>query len=306
MSMTLGNLIFASRSMSEADADGLVMLVLFLLGLIAFVGVLIGFGKLYGKFFMAKSKSETQIAESYKNSDLSKSVFVKKYPEASIGEHKKVLLALAFILSFGVSIYALTYRTSPPDVGEFVMETIELDAEMEPPPTEQIKQPPPPPPPPEIEVVEDDEILEDEPEIQDIEIDIDEVIEVPDVIEEEKVVEQEIFTVVEDMPRFPGCENKPSKAEREQCAQMELMKYLGSIPYPPMARDNDIEGKVFVRFVIDENGKVTNVEIARGADKLLDQAALNHVKKMPNWIPGKQRGKAVKVQYVVPINFRLG
>jgi periplasmic protein TonB len=271
-----------------------------------FIGLLWGFGKVYGHFLMAKAKTEVQIAEMYKNTELSKSVFVKKYPEASIGEHKKYLLALGFILSFGVSIYALSYRDKPKDLSGFVMETIELDAEVEPPQTEQVKPPPPPPPPPEIEVVQDDEILEDEPEIQSVEIDIDTKIEVPEVIEKEVVKEQEIFTVVEDMPRFPGCENKTSKAEKEQCAQMELMKYLAKIQYPPMARDNDIEGKVFVRFVIDEKGKVTNVEIARGADKLLDQAALKHVQAMPDWIPGKQRGKNVKVQYVVPINFKLG
>jgi periplasmic protein TonB len=282
------------------------MLFVLIFAFALFIGLLWGFGKVYGHFLMAKAKTEVQIAEMYKNTELSKSVFVKKYPEASIGDHKKYLLALGFILSFGVSIYALSYRDKPKDLSGFVMETIELDAEVEPPQTEQIKPPPPPPPPPEIEVVKDDEILEDEPEIKSVEIDIDTKIEVPEVIEKEVVKEQEIFTVVEDMPRFPGCENKPNKAEKEQCAQTELMKYLAKIQYPPMARDNDIEGKVFVRFVIDEKGKVTNVEIARGADKLLDQAALKHVQAMPDWIPGKQRGKNVKVQYVVPINFKLG
>jgi periplasmic protein TonB len=282
------------------------MLFVSILAFAVFIFLLWGFGKVYGHFLMAKAKTEAQIAEMYRNSELSKSVFVKKYPEASIGDHKKYILAIGFILSFGASIFALTYRDKPKDLSGFVMETIELDAEVEPPQTEQVKPPPPPPPPPEIEVVQDDEILEDEPEIKSVEIDVDTKIEVPEVIKKEEVVEQEIFTVVEDMPRFPGCENKPTKAEKEQCAQMELMKYLAKIQYPPMARDNDIEGKVFVRFVIDEKGKVTNVEIARGADKLLDQAALKHVQAMPDWIPGKQRGKAVKVQYVVPINFKLG
>jgi periplasmic protein TonB len=282
------------------------MLFVSILAFAVFIFLLWGFGKVYGHFLMAKAKTEAQIAEMYRNSELSKSVFVKKYPEASIGDHKKYILAIGFILSFGASIFALTYRDKPKDLSGFVMETIELDAEVEPPQTEQVKPPPPPPPPPEIEVVQDDEILEDEPEIKSVEIDVDTKIEVPEVIQKEEVVEQEIFTVVEDMPRFPGCENKPTKAEKEQCAQMELMKYLAKIQYPPMARDNDIEGKVFVRFVIDEKGKVTNVEIARGADKLLDQAALKHVQAMPDWIPGKQRGKAVKVQYVVPINFKLG
>lgn len=272
----------------------------------ALIALLWGFGKLYGHFFMANTKTEVQIAEQYKNTELSKSVFVKKYPEASVTDHSKYLLALGFILSLAVSIFAFSYRDKPADLSGFVMEVIDADFEVEPPQTEQVKPPPPPPPPPEIQVVEDDKILEKEPEIQSTEIDIDTKIEMPTIIEKEKVVEQEIFTVVEDMPRFPGCENKNTKAEKEECAQAELMKYLSKVQYPKIAIDNDIQGKVFVRFVIDETGKVTNVEIARGADKLLDQAALNHVKAMPNWIPGKQRGKAVKVQYVVPINFKLG
>lgn len=282
------------------------MLFVLIFAFAALIALLWGFGKLYGHFLMAKTKTEHQIAELYKGSDLSKSVFVKKYPEASVGDHSKYLLALGFILSLGVSIYAFTYRDKPADLTGFVMETIELDAEVEPPQTEQVKPPPPPPPPPEIQVIEDDKILEEEPEMQSTEIEIDTKIEMPTVIEKETVVEQEIFTVVEDMPRFPGCENKSSKAEKEECANGELMKYLGKVQYPKIAIDNDIQGKVFVRFVIDETGKVTNVEIARGTDKLLDQAALNHVKAMPSWTPGKQRGKAVKVQYVVPINFKLG
>ena len=281
-------------------------IILGILGFAAFIGLLWGFGKLYGTFVMAQNKTESQIASSYENTDLSRKTLVQKYPEARIGSHTKYLMALGFLMSFGVSIFALSYRNPPEEVAQFVVETLEVDFEQEPPPTEQIKPPPPPPPPPEIEVVEDEEILEEEPELETIELEEDEIIEVPEVIEEEEVVEQEIFTVVEDMPRFPGCEDKGSKAEKEQCAQGALMKYLGGITYPPMARDNDIEGKVFIRFVVDEKGKITSPEIARGADKLLDDAALKHIKAMPSWIPGKQRGKAVKVQYVVPINFKLG
>jgi periplasmic protein TonB len=111
-------------------------------------------------------------------------------------------------------------------------------------------------------------------------------------MQEEVVKEDEIFQIVEEMPEFPG-------------GQDGLVKYLGSITYPPIARENDIEGTVYVKFVIDKNGQVTNAEVARGADKILNEAALAHVKKMPAWKPGKQRGKPVRVQYVVPIKFKL-
>lgn len=280
-----------------------------LLGVAAFalfIFLLWGFGKLYGEFVMAQSKTESQIATNYKDSDLSKSSFIKKYPEASIGNHKKYLLALGFLMSFGASIYALSYRQPPAPVEMFVVDIPDADFEQEPPPTEQVKPPPPPPPPPEIEVVEDEEILEDEPELETVELEEDEIIEVPEVIEVEEVVEDEIFTAVEDMPIFPGCEGEGNKAAIEACHQQKLLTYLAKTPYPLMAKDNDIEGKVFVRFVIDKTGKVTDVSVARSADKLLDAAAVKQVKNMAPWTPGKQRGKPVKVQYIVPINFKLG
>lgn len=155
-------------------------------------------------------------------------------------------------------------------------------------------------------MVEDDEILEDEPEIEDIEIEEDEIIEVPDIIEEEVVVEQEIFTIVEDMPKFKGCENL-SGNEATTCTNTEIQKFIAkNIVYPPMALENDIEGKVFVRFVVNPKGEVTDVTIAKGADSLLDNAALKLVKTMPKFTPGKQRGKAVPVQYIIPINFKIG
>ena len=129
-------------------------------------------------------------------------------------------------------------------------------------------------------------------------------IEMPEIVEEE-TKEEEIFTIVEDMPRFPGCENIANKEERKNCAEGKLVQYLSKITYPPIAKENDIEGQVFIKFLIDKSGAVTNVVVMRGADKILNDAAVNHVKRMPKWTPGKQRGQPVKVQFIVPIKFRL-
>lgn len=278
-----------------------------LISFAAFIGFLVLLGKLYGHFFMAQTKSLQQIADQYKGSDLASSILIKKYPEAQISSHKKIILGIGFMLAFGTSIRAFTYRDKPQQVEEFVMETIDDELAIEAPQTEQVKPPPPPPPPPEIQVVEDDEILEDEPEIEDIEIEEDEIVEVPEIIEpEEAPVEQEIFTIVEDMPKFKGCENLTGN-EATTCTNTEIQKFIAkNIVYPPMALENDIEGKVFVRFVVNPKGEVTDVTIAKGADSLLDNAALKLVKTMPNFTPGKQRGKAVPVQYIIPINFKIG
>lgn len=106
--------------------------------------------------------------------------------------------------------------------------------------------------------------------------------------------EEEIFMVVEDMPEFPG-------------GQKAMMQYIiDSLVYPKAALEIGIQAKVVVQFVIDETGKVGNVKvISKPMGWGLDQEAIRIVESMPNWTPGKQRGKAVKVRYVLPIRFEF-
>jgi protein TonB len=143
------------------------------------------------------------------------------------------------------------------------------------------------------------EIVQDDVEVEDIEINAEveqnEVIEeyvAPEVVDEE-VVEQEIFKIVEEMPSFPGGEAK-------------LMEYVSkNIKYPQIARETGIQGRVFVNFVVEPDGSVSNVTVLRGIGGGCDEEAMRVVKNMPKWKPGKQRGKAVRVQYMLPVNFRL-
>ena len=105
--------------------------------------------------------------------------------------------------------------------------------------------------------------------------------------------------VVEDMPRFKDCLDA-------QCTQTEIMKYISkNTIYPQTAKENFIMGRVFVSFVVNKNGEVERVKILRGVDQYLDAEAVRVVQSMPKFKPGKQRGKAVNVQYNVPINFTL-
>jgi protein TonB len=107
------------------------------------------------------------------------------------------------------------------------------------------------------------------------------------------VEEPKIFTFVEQMPEFPG-------------GDKGLIKFLQkNIKYPKRDRDLDIQGKVIIRFVVNENGKVTDVCVLRSAEHDLDEEALRVVKQMPKFKPGKQQGRAVKVYYNVPIVFKL-
>ena len=280
--------------------------ILYIGGLLVLLPVL--FGLAY--YLVTSGKRPDQVEEEYAGSKESKSVFIKKYPEANINDSlsQYTILALGLIFSISVAFVAFAFPSYEGNVDAFSESIFDDDFEVEPPPTEQVKPPPPPPPPPppEIEVVDDEEILEEEPEIEDIEIEDDEVVEVPEVIEEEVVEEPEFFTIVEDMPLFPGCEGKTGD-EGRLCTDQKIQEFIQkNLVYPQMAIENDIEGTVFVRFLVDEEGDVIEVQLARGVDDLIDNAALNLINQMPNWTPGKQRGKPVRVQYIVPIKFKLG
>lgn len=106
-------------------------------------------------------------------------------------------------------------------------------------------------------------------------------------------VENKVFDVVEQMPSFPG-------------GLSALMQYLSSnIKYPVVAQENGVQGRVVVSFVVERDGSITDVQVARSVDPSLDREAQRVVRSMPRWIPGKQNGQAVRVKYNVPVAFRL-
>ena len=107
------------------------------------------------------------------------------------------------------------------------------------------------------------------------------------------VEETKIFTVVEQMPMYPGGDGA-------------LMGYLrDNIHYPTVAAENGVQGRVVVGFVVERDGSITDVKILRGVDPSLDREAMRVVQNMPKWTPGKQNGSAVRVKYQVPVSFRL-
>lgn len=218
----------------------------------------------------------------------------KKNPKADLEKLRGTFTLAGLMLSMFI-VYSMInwkfYDIQATELGQVIVEQEEEDII---PITEQNTPPPPPPPPPAApEIIQ---IVEDEVEVEDIEMadteaDAETVVTVFE--QEEEVVEEEVFTIVENMPEFPG-------------GQAKLFEYLGkSIKYPPAAKANGISGKVYVNFEVGKDGKITNVKILRGVHDLLDEEAKRVVKAMPAWKPGKQRGKAVKVSYNLPINFQL-
>ena len=272
------------------------------------------------------SKEWCDIIFDHKNKDFGAYVLRKN----SIKRHNKamivviVLIVVIYILSLLVTtIQQRIAESRPKDEIEQVMVNIETapEEEEEEEVQERIEQPEPEALPEEIlntvkvtelliaedeEVTEEDEIKSAD-ELQETETafgqtnfdqgtdDRNVVREHKDeVIVEEKTPEPEkVFTAVEQMPAFPG-------------GDAELMKYLSShINYPPMAMENNIQGRVIVQFVVTKTGKVGEVKVVRGVDRDLDNEAVRVVKSLPDFIPGKMNGQAVNVWYTLPVTFKL-
>ena len=212
----------------------------------------------------------------------------KKNPKVSLENKKGMFFQIGLALTLLAILIAFewkSYDKTNYNLGDLNLD--DMEEEIIPITRQEVKPPPPPPPPPEIiEIVEDEVEIEKELEIEETETDEDEIIE----IEED---DEEFFMVVENMPEFPG-------------GDLGLMKFIQkNVRYPAIAKEYNITGKVYVSFIVDKQGNVTNVKIVRGVDKNLDAEAVRVVSSLPKYKPGKQRGKAVRVMFTIPINFTL-
>ena len=227
---------------------------------------------------------------------------VKKSPKADLEGKKTIFLEIGFVIALGILLSAFNWKTNTKVEEGFVITQEEQVEEEIIPITQQMMKPPPPPPPAPkltdlIEIVEDELSIDEELEIDDAEADVENKsnynfdYDGDSWGEEESDGEADIFQVVEDMPQFPG-----------GSVQKWITK---NVKYPMIAQENNIQGKVFVQFVIEKDGSVSDVKVARSVDPSLDKEAIRVVKAMPKWKPGKQRGKPVRVSYTVPINFQL-
>jgi protein TonB len=221
---------------------------------------------------------------------------VKKNPKFDLAKQSGMLLNLGLSVSLLLVIVAFEWRTYD-DTGLLDLGQVEDDFEdiMEIPPTEQ----PPPPPPkvqlPEIIEVPDEEEIEEEIEVE-LDVEVTEETVVEDIVfeeaPEEEVVE-EVFTIVEDQPEFPG-------------GMPAFYKFVGdNMNYPAQARRMGIEGRVFVQFIVDKDGTVTEVKAVKGIGAGCDEEAERVLRMSPKFKPGKQRGRSVKVRMVLPIIFKL-
>ncbi len=209
-------------------------------------------------------------------------------------EYNKLTYALAGLtLTLALSVCLFEYKTISANSYTIKSSLTMLEDEEVVEINKPITPPPPPPPvsiPEVVEVVKDEKIIDKPVLLLDPEIDINIVVEIEET--SEPIVET-IFDVVEEMPEFIGGIEK-------------LYEYLGNnINYPEQAKDFSIQGKVFVQFVVWKDGTIKDVKVVKGAHKLLDKEALRVIINMPDWKPGKQRGKNVNARFTLPIKFRI-
>lgn len=228
---------------------------------------------------------------------------LKKSPKYDLERKKGLFLEIGLIFALAVTLVAFEWKNydkiEVSDLGgRTAMDLPEEMVQI----TQQQNLPPPPAPPATttvINIVENDAKVDDDftidaeaDEATQVEAYVAPVVQAAPVAEE-SVEEMEIFTVVEDQPNFPGGD------------EARILYLKDNIKYPQMARESGIQGTVYVTFVVERNGSVTDVKVLRGIGGGCDEEAIRVIENMPKWNAGKQRGKPVRVQFNMPIKFTL-
>jgi len=225
----------------------------------------------------------------------------KKTPQADLANKSFLFFNIGLVISLGIVITAFNYKVYDDTSAKDLRTTHKIVDEMiEPPVTEQL----PPPPqqqleqPQLIEVPDEKKIQEDIKINMDIETHMDKVVTevqpvAPPVVEEEKEDPHEIFIVVEETAAPVG-------------GMTAFYEYvLQNLKYPAQARRMDIEGKVFVQFVVEKDGSITDVVAIKGIGAGCDEEAVRVVSQSPKWKAAKQRGRSVRQRMGLPITFKM-
>lgn len=293
---------------------GIVMLVLFLLVIATAIGL---------RYYL-KAQSEKDLTGKYKGKKWASPLDAHgQYPDVNSFKFSGMLTKFGGAIALAAVLFAFSATSFEKEV--YIPDgALELDEEIEvePPRTAEPPPPPPPPPPPVIEEVPEEEIEEeDEPEFLDQDVEEETIMEELPEVEDAPPPpppppppapeEEEVFMIVEQSPRFPGCEDMSgSKEEKEACAQKKMLEYIyGNLKYPAIARENGIEGQVVIQFVVAKDGSIEDIQLVRDLEGGCGEAAVKIVRGMNNlpqkWTPGKQRGRPVKVKYTLPVKFKL-
>lgn len=224
---------------------------------------------------------------------------LKKSRKADLEHYKATFLLAGLVIALGTIFLAFEWKAAPKGAKSIGESTVKyVDEELIPPVLKHEPKTPPPPSLVNIEIINitsaevtstfDLNLLSSEA-TPGMNFDIPVFVRSP--VKEEIVDDTQVFVKVEQMPEYPG-------------GEAALIHFLAtSVKYPQVAQENGIQGRVYVSFIIDIDGSVTKIAIARGVDPSLDKEAIRVVAGMPGWKPGRQFDKPVKVAFTVPINF---
>lgn len=229
----------------------------------------------------------------------------KKHPERDLNKNSGLYFVIGLVLVMVLTYVAFEWKSyeKPDQYTERMNRPDELMEELPPVITPNIPPPPTPVIPDEIEVVKNEEQIietvietsessEEKPilDVNDIPV-VDDTVDIPIP-----------FSVIEDVPIFPGCENAVNK---RVCFQEQMNEHIKkNFRYPEIPLEMGIQGKVYMQFIIEKDGSIGHIQ-KRGPDKYLEAEALRIIELLPRMKPGKQRGTPVKVPFSIPINFKL-
>lgn len=252
---------------------------------------------------------------------------IKKYEEVDVFKLSNMFWKVGMISGLTIAILAFAWTSFPKEIDVSGYEVNLVDIEVEPPSTIQKKELPPPPPPPTTVIQTTDDLQVEAPKFVDQTVTHEVSNQTAPVAKAKKpkpkpkkkvlpppkkVVEEieEIHVIVEEMPRFPGCEHLANYDESKQCADKKMLEFIyKNIEYPQIARENNVQGTAVVTFVIEKDGSISNIEILRDPGAECGNEAVRVVEMMQNlpnkWIPGKQGNDNVRVRFNLPVKFRL-
>jgi len=220
----------------------------------------------------------------------------KKNPNIALAKKKGLFLNIGFVITMLIVLVAFEWKTYDDSnllelgqVEDAFVEITEIPVTRQPPPPKQIAR--------QVEIIEvpDEEEIKEEIEVN-LDIEIIEATVIEEIVFEEPIEEEtieEVFTIVEEYPSYDG-------------GDIEFVKYVqANLSYPEKARRMGLEGRVFVQFVVEKDGALTDISVIKGMMGGCNEEAIRVMKSSPNWLAGKQRGRSVRVQMIIPITFKF-
>ena len=224
---------------------------------------------------------------------------IKKNPKADLKNKRGLLLEIGLVISLLLVIVAFSYTPEEKRIEKVDLQTAIVEEQIVE-ITRQDQKLPEPPKKVEVKVIADllqvvtnDTKITTEVDFTEFDEDVD-VVQTVGVVEEEVVEEDQPFLIAETMPSFQGGDLNTFRAWVQQ-----------NVKFPQIALENGIQGRVVLSFVIEKDGRLTNIQVLQTPDRSLSDEAIRVLSKSPKWSPGKQRNQVVRVKYTLPVDFRV-